>query len=251
MGKGDIVSALLPRLQIEHHHANNIQHQLSGGGVPILGVVNQKGGCAKSTTSIHLAYWLQTQGHSVTVIDADAQRSSSIWLQGLLDTQIPYAIIKAPKDLLHHIPKIAVDFAYCIVDGPAGLSQSTQAILACADLAIIPCQPTGVDLRSAADAIKLVRKIRKVRQGLPKAKVLLSRAVKGTRLKDEAIAVLNKANVPTFRTVIHQRQAVADTFGQGATVFDLAGASAIAASAEFEQLGREVVATVSAISSDP
>lgn len=214
--------------------------------MPILGVVNQKGGCAKSTTSIHLAYWLQTQGHSVTVVDADAQRSSSLWLRGLLDTQIPYEVIQSPKALIKTVPEVAANVAYCIVDGPAGLSQATQAILVHADLAVIPCQPTGVDLRSAADAIKLVRKIHNARQGLPQAKVLLSRAVKGTRLKDEAIAILKKANVPTFRTVIHQRQVVADTFGQGATVFDLAGASALAASAEFEQLGREVIATLSA-----
>ena len=110
-----------------------------------------------------------------------------------------------------------------------------------ADLALIPCQPTGVDLRSAADAIRLAWKIRKTRKGLPNAQVLLSRAVKGTRLKDEAIAILKKAKVPTCNTIIHQRQVVADTFGQRATVFDLAGRSAIEASAEFDSLGQEVV----------
>ncbi|NEQ45683.1 MAG: AAA family ATPase [Leptolyngbya sp. SIOISBB] len=207
----------------------------------ILGVVNQKGGCAKSTTSVHLAYWLQSQGHTVCLIDADAQRSSSIWLKGLIDTQIPYQVMQSPDDLRTKIPAVAAEYTYCIVDGPAGLSDATKAILLRADLALIPCQPTGVDLRSAADAIRLAWKIRKARQGLPNAQVLLSRAVTGTRLKDEAIAILKKAKVPTCRTVIHQRQVVADTFGQRATVFDLAGRSAIAASAEFEQLGKEVV----------
>ncbi|RZM83031.1 ParA family protein [Leptolyngbya iicbica LK] len=207
----------------------------------ILAVVNQKGGCAKSTTSVHLAYWLQSQGHTVCVIDADAQRSSSIWLKGLIDVQIPYQVMQSPAALRQQVPTIAQQYDYCIVDGPAGLSDATKAILAGADLAIIPCQPTGVDLRSAADAIRLAWKIRKARQGLPDARVLFSRAVKGTRLKEEAIAILKKAKVPTFATIIHQRQIVADSFGQRATVFDLAGRSAIEASAEFEQLGKEII----------
>jgi chromosome partitioning protein len=209
--------------------------------MPIIAIVNQKGGCAKSTTAVHLAYWLQLQSYSVTVIDADAQRSSSIWLKGLEETTIPCQVVQSPNDLLNQIPTIAADYTYCLVDGPAGLSDATKAILLRAELAIIPCQPTGVDLRSAADAIKLVRKIQTTRAGLPNARVLLSRAVRGTRLKDEAIAVLNRAGVPTLSTVIHQRQVVADTFGQRATVFDLAGQPAIDASKEFEQLGQEIL----------
>ncbi|MEM9769568.1 MAG: AAA family ATPase [Cyanobacteria bacterium P01_D01_bin.71] len=218
-----------------------MQHLLIGENVPILGIVNQKGGCAKSTTAVHLAYWLQTQGHSVFVIDADAQRSSSFWLEGLIDMNIPHQVMQDPQDLLAKIPRIAAEYEYCLVDGPAGLSESTQAILACIDLAVIPCQPTGVDLRSAADAIKLVKKVNQARGGLPQARVLLSRAVKGTRLKDEALSLLKRAGVPTFDTVIHQRQIIADAFGQRATVFDLAERSALAASEEFEQVGLEML----------
>ncbi|MEM9117365.1 MAG: ParA family protein [Cyanobacteria bacterium P01_F01_bin.56] len=208
----------------------------------ILGVVNQKGGCAKSTTSVHLAYWLQSQGHTVCVIDADAQRSSSFWLAGLIDVKIPHRVMQSPRDLLTTLPAIAAKYDFCLADGPAGLSDATKAILQCADLSIIPCQPTGVDLRSAADAIRLAWKIRAPQPEKPTAQVLLSRAVKGTRLKDEAIGILKKAKVPMFDTVIHQRQVVADTFGQRATVFDLAGRSAIEASTEFAHLGKEIIA---------
>ena len=210
-----------------------------------IGIVNQKGGCAKSTTSVHLAYWLQSQGHSVTVIDADAQRSSSIWLQGLEDIEIPFHVIQSADDLLDQIPEIAAAHDYCVVDGPARLSESTRAILFRVDLAVVPCQPTGVDLRSAADAIKLVRQAQSVRNGPPDALVFLSRAVKGTRLKGEAIALLEKSGIPILKTVIHQRQVIADTFGQRATVFTLPGRSATDSAREFKHLFTEIIETLS------
>ncbi|MEO0488044.1 MAG: AAA family ATPase [Cyanobacteria bacterium J06659_2] len=211
----------------------------------IVGIVNQKGGCSKSTTSVHLTYWLQSRGHLVALVDADAQRSSSIWLKGLEGVQVPVHVIQSADDILERLPSIAADYKYCIVDGPAGLSESTRAILFRADLAVVPCQPTGVDLRSAADAIKLVRQAQSVRNGPPDARVFLSRAVKGTRLKDEAIALLEKSGVPILNTVIHQRQVIADTFGQRATVFTMPGRSATDSAREFENLFTEVIQTLS------
>lgn len=211
----------------------------------IIGIVNQKGGCAKSTTAVHLAYWLQAQGHSVRVIDADAQRSSSIWLKDLEGSEIPVRIIQTADDLLDQIPEVAAEVDYCVIDGPAGLSEATRAILFRADLAVVPCQPTGVDLRSAADAIKLVRQAQSVRNGPPDAQVFLSRAVKGTRLKEEAIALLEKSGVPILNSVIHQRQVIADTFGQRATVFTMSGRSATESATEFKKLFTEIVGSLS------
>lgn len=210
-----------------------------------VGIVNQKGGCSKSTTAVHFAVWLHSQGHSVAVIDADAQRSSSIWIEALEGVDIPIHVIQSADDLLDEIPNIAAEHDYCIIDGPAGLSEATRAILFRADLAVIPCQPSGVDLRSAADAVKLVKQAQSVRNGPPDALVFLSRAVKGTKLKDEAIALLSKSGVPIMQAVIHQRQIVADTFGQRATVFDLAGRPARDSEREFKELFDEIMEALS------
>jgi chromosome partitioning protein len=207
----------------------------------VIALVNQKGGCAKSTTAVHLAYWLLHKQRNVVLVDADAQRSSSIWLESLEDP-IPCEVAQTSEALLERIPQLAEDYDDLIVDGPAGLSDATKAIVLCADLAIIPCQPTGVDLRSAADAIRLIRQAQTARNGVPGAAVFLSRAVKGTRLKDEAMGHLDSLGVPILKTVIHQRQAIADTFGQAATVWELLGKASVEAAEEFDQLFQEIVA---------
>ena len=208
--------------------------------MPTIAFVNQKGGCAKSTTSVHFAYWLTQKEASVILVDADAQRSSSIWLSSL-EKPIHSEVIQSADDLLERLPGLAEQCDYLIVDGSAGLSETTRAILFRVDLAIVPCQPTGVDLRSASDAVRLIRQAQSVRKGEPKAAVFLSRAVKGTKLLDEAIALLEKTEIPVLKTVLYQRQVIADTFGQGAVVWELSGRPAAESAREFNKLFIEVM----------
>jgi chromosome partitioning protein len=208
----------------------------------IIALINQKGGCGKSTTAVHFTYWLATKKKKkVLLVDADAQQSSSLWLSGM-ELQIPYKVVQTPDDLLEQIPELAGSCDELIVDGPASLAEATRAILFRADLAIVPVQPTGVDLRSASDAVRLVKQAQSVRGGPPAAAVFLSRAVKGTKLKDEAIALLSKTpEVTLLKTVIHQKQAIADTSGQSATVWDLPSRPATESAREYERLFKEIL----------
>lgn len=208
----------------------------------IISLVNQKGGASKSTTSVHLAYWLNRQRKNVLVVDADAQQSSSHWIKGM-SNPLAYKVLQSPDDLLEQIPELNSQHDYVIVDGPASLSETTRAILFRSNVAVVPCQPTGVDLRSASEAVRLIKQAQSVRGGPPKAAVFLSRAVKGTRLKGEAIELLSKnPEVAMLRTVIHQKQAIADTSGQSATVWDLPGRPAAESAREYERLFQEILA---------
>ena len=176
------------------------------------------------------------------MVDADAQQSSSLWLAGM-ELQIPYKVAQTPDELLDLLPKLAGQCDLLIVDGPASLAEATRAVLFRTDLAIVPVQPTGVDLRSASEAVRLIKQAQSVRGGPPAAAVFLSRAVKGTKLKDEAISLLSKTpEVTMIKTVIHQKQAIADTSGQSATVWDLPGVRAKESAREYERLFKEILA---------
>lgn len=207
----------------------------------VIAFINQKGGCSKSTSSVHLAKWLSNKDYKVALLDADAQRSSSTWLKTMESDEISVTVLQSPDDLLDQIPELAASSDHLIIDGPAGLSEASRAILFRTDLAIVPCQPTGLDLQSASDAVRLIKQAQSVRGGLPKAALFISRAVKGTKLKGEAIALLNKTGVPVLKTVVHQRQVVADTFGQGETVWGLAGRPAAESAREYERLFKEIL----------
>lgn len=209
--------------------------------MPIVSIINQKGGSGKSTVAVHLARWVQKKKETVLVVDADAQCSSSKWLSRL-EKEIPCKIIQAPDQLLDELPRLGEAYSWVIVDGPAALSETTRAVILLADLAIVPCQPTGVDLESASDTVRLIHQAHRIRRGEPKAVMFVNRAVKGTKLKDEAIEVLRlMPGVTVLDTVIHQRQILADCFGQNSTVFDLTGSTAGIARRELEQLFKKAL----------
>jgi chromosome partitioning protein len=208
----------------------------------VISFVNQKGGVSKSTTSIHFTYWLLKQGKRVLLVDADAQQSSSQWVKGIESVEVVCEVLSTPDELLEKIPILAEQCDYLVVDGPASLSEATRAILFRTDLAIIPVQPSGVDLRSSADTMRLVAQAQSVRGGQPKAALFLSRAVKGTRLKEEAIALLEKnPGAVLLETTIHQKQAIADSSGQSATVWDMAGKPAADSAEEYDLLFKEIL----------
>lgn len=208
-----------------------------------IALINQKGGCGKSTTAGHLCRWLTNRGHSVALVDCDAQRSSSSWLQAIAPSPAStIQVITTADDVLEQLPDISAAHDYTIIDGPAGISELTRAILLRCDLALVPVQPTGFDIQSAADAVRLIKQAQSVRGGIPEAALFLSRAVKGTRLKDEAIEVLEGFGLPVLKSVIYQRQAIADTFGQDATVFEMSGRPAATSAREFDSLFKEAIA---------
>jgi chromosome partitioning protein len=200
---------------------------------------NQKGGCAKTTTAIHLACYIASVQKKVHFVDADPQHSAATWLQ-LMKSPIPVSQLSDANELIEQIPELAQTTDFLVVDGAAGNSESSRAILFTADVAIVPVQPTGLDLHSALEAFRLVRQAQKIRGGLPKAAVFLSRAQKGTRLRSQALSALSQIpDVILLKTVIHQKQAIADCFTQGAVVWEMSGASDSAK--EFDALCKEII----------
>jgi len=205
--------------------------------MPVIALVNQKGGCGKSTASIHLSYWLTHLGKRVLLIDADAQQSSSQWADAI---GLPNKILRTPDELIEQVPLLAAQHDYLVLDAAGALSEVTRAILLRCDLAVIPCQPSGVDLRSATDAVRLIQQAQSVRGGIPRAAAFLNRATPRTKLKEEAMALIQSLpSITALKTVIHQRQPVADAYGQGATVFQLPGATE--AAREYEALCKEIL----------
>lgn len=199
----------------------------------ILALTNSKGGVGKSTLAVHLAAWWHEQGVAVALVDADAQGSSSLWLHEAAPA-IPKFRLQTPDEILEKVPELYRDFGQLIVDGPAGLSEVTRAILLVADMALLPCGPSVLDLRAATDAIRVLKQAQNIRHGPPRAALVPNKLQVQYRLSRELLEIAKSLEIPSTPG-LRLRQAYADAAGQGTVVWRL-GRRGEAAAFEIQEL---------------
>lgn len=205
----------------------------------IIAVANSKGGVGKSTLAVHLAAWLDKQGHRVTLADCDTQQSSSQWIREAAP-QVKALCLRDPDEIINELPSLANDTDYVVADGPGSLAETSRALLLVADTAIVPCKASMLEIRALDAATKVLRQAQKIRSGMPKAKIVLSMVGKNYRLTQdmrEAAALLKLPITPTFMTL---RQIYADAPGQAAVVWQL-GSRAREAAIEVDKLFHELL----------
>jgi chromosome partitioning protein len=95
----------------------------------------------------------------------------------------------------------------------------------------------------AADAVRLIKQAQSVRQGPPQTLMFLSRAVKGTKLKTEAMELLGKLapTIKVLKSIVHQKQVITDSSGQAATVWDWGDQPASYSGKEYNLLFKEIM----------
>lgn len=185
----------------------------------IIVIANQKGGCGKTTTAVNLAGTFAQRGMDVLLVDSDPQGSAMKW-RGLASGTFPVGVIALPMPVLdQEIPKLAKKYDLVVIDTPPGMETITRSALVVADLAIIPLQPSPLDLWSGTDIVGLVRKAQQLNPGLM-TRLLLNRKIHGTRLSRESVEALKEFPFPLFVTAIHQRIALAEAVTAGKTITD-------------------------------
>lgn len=205
----------------------------------IIALTNSKGGVGKTTIALHLAVWLAEKGARVVLVDADTQAASSMWL-GEASAKTPLLRLQTADDVLEQLPKLGTEMEYVVVDGPAGLSEVTRAILFASDLAVLPCGPSVLDLRAASDALRIVRQVQTIRKGPPRVVLVPNKLQVQYRLSQELVETVQGLDVPALPG-LRLRQAFADAAGQGTVVWRLPTRSAQDASFEIQELLERLV----------
>ena len=106
--------------------------------MPVIAVVNQKGGTGKTTISTNLACAFADR-LQVLLLDADGQGSALDWAdsraQPLLGLEVRGV---EPGRLLQDVRLRAPDYHWVIIDGPPGIARTTADAVRAADLVLIP-----------------------------------------------------------------------------------------------------------------
>lgn len=186
----------------------------------IIAIANNKGGVGKSTLAVHLAAWLSRKGRSVVLADCDTQQSSSEWANELHDG-IRTVTLRDADAILNELPALKEEAEFVIADGPGSNTETSRALLLRADLAVLPCKASMLEVRALAKVTEVLRQAQDIRGGVPPAVIVLSMVGRHYRLTRDMKDAASALSLAVADTPITLRQIYADAPGQGAVVWDM------------------------------
>lgn len=188
----------------------------------VVTVAQQKGGAGKTSVAAHLACaWagrdLNGSAKRVTLIDLDPQESLTAWFrlrEELLgdDEKIDLRPASGWR-VTSEIQRAQRDSDLVIVDSPPHTETSTRIAIRSADLIVVPCQLSPMDVWASRPTLEMIEKEK--RQAL----VVLNRVPPRARLADELVLQLKRDRVPLARAALGNRVAYAASLmgGRGVT----------------------------------
>jgi chromosome partitioning protein len=181
----------------------------------IIGFVSQKGGVGKSTLARGIGREAAAGGLSVKIADLDVQQGTSVnWYRRRLEAGIePIFSVESFKTAAHAL-KLAPQFDYLIIDGPARASAATLEIARAATLIV---QPTGSSVDDLEPAVLTFHEL--VRDGISRNILVFALSRVGTDAEEiEARAYIKQAGYAVLDGSIQERPAYRQASNVGLSI---------------------------------
>ena len=188
--------------------------------MPVVAILNQKGGTGKTTLSLNLAAAL-SESHPTLLLDADPQGSALDWADSRSTPQMNLdALELQPGNILRDVRSLAPNYDWVIIDGPPGIGRVSADAVRAADIVLIPTKPSPFDVWASADIVEAVKARQKTTGGLPRAFFVITMARPRTRLVAQVDAALAEYGIPALRARTTERVAYPMTAIEGKSVLD-------------------------------
>lgn len=176
----------------------------------IITIVSFKGGVGKTTTAMHLAAYLQTQGKTV-LLDGDLNRSATAWRERS-GNALPFDIVD------EQLSFTASDYKHFVIDTAARPAPNVLKGLADkVDVIVIPTTTDGLSLDALSKTVEALREV-----DATKFRVLLTMVPpKPARDGELARAAFEQAGLPMFASNIRNLKAFKTAGTQGILVSDV------------------------------
>lgn len=203
-------------------------------------VAGRKGGIGKSTIAGNLTAEFFAMGHTVAALDADPQHSLAAWAkqgEGLLSRCVE-KVTGGAEELRVRIRVARGEVDMVVVDTPPGMMEVAYQAMLLADLVLLPCGPSPLDLFPLKEALNLALKARAGRRSKkPRIRFVPSKVLRSTTLGRELASSLEEMGKKVLPAV-GQRVAIAEAVVDGLTMREFAPGSP--AQLEFEELAKAV-----------
>ena len=177
-----------------------------------IALIAQKGGVGKTTLAVNLAV---ASGLRTAIFDLDQQESAAIWadrrktdmphVEFLTERRLEEALKAAERGL----------FELAIIDTPPAAGPQALTAAQAADLILIPCRPSLVDLDAIRRTAQLVKSL-----GVPAFVVLNAAPPSATTLLEDARAIAEGTGLSAAPVVLRERSAYRASWPLGKAVVE-------------------------------
>jgi chromosome partitioning protein len=169
-------------------------------------VLNPKGGSGKTTLASNLASYFAVSGLKPTLMDLDAQGSSTRWLSKRAKGQAPIHGIagyeRNSRVTRSFAMRLPLDSERLIVDTAAALeAQRLPDITHNATAVLVPVLPSDIDIHAATKCISDLLLIAKIRREEQRIAVIANRVKKHTVIYKALMKFLETLNIPVVATL--------------------------------------------------
>jgi chromosome partitioning protein len=201
-------------------------------------VATTKGGAGKTTLARLILARMMRGGHKLAAIDADLNHTLTDWVT---------TIAKLPITIRHELDESAIvplvtaldaDHDVVVVDTAGAASQATIFAIGCADLVLIPLQPSSADVVEAIKTHNLIKSAAQMLKRPIPARVVLTGFQPGTNIAEHIEKEVAKAGLPVMTTKLNRLVAFQEmSFTGVAPTIGIAGTQATAFLDEMIALG--------------
>ena len=185
----------------------------------IVAILNRKGGTGKTTLATNISVALQKGGAKVLLVDSDPLGSDLDWHTAGGGDSLPMIGLDRPT-IDRDIKAVTGQFDWIVVDGAPLEVNMSVATIKCADIVLIPVQPSPYDIWAVEDLVDVIKERQSITGGKPKTAFVISRQIKRTTLGNEVRDALTDYKLPVFEHGTFQRVIYAKAAADGKSVID-------------------------------
>jgi chromosome partitioning protein len=163
-------------------------------------MATSKGGAGKTTIAQLLIGTLADRGHRIAAIDIDRNRTLATWVEALSRRPVT---IRAETDETEIVPlatELEATHDLLVIDTAGAASRATVFAIGCADLVLVPLQPSSSDVIEAIKTIKLVRSASEMTRREIPARVVFTDYQPSTRIAVHTEGEVARYGLPTLAT---------------------------------------------------